>query len=90
MDTIPERSDVSPDIPGATRDRETLPAEVAALGWSPQWTTLLVRAMDGDLSAIRLWELLDSHGDADAHHVLATLGRLDYLTAHPHQTGVAS
>lgn len=56
--------------------RET-PPEIANLRWSPEWTTLLVRALDGDKDARRIWELLDAHGDPDAAHVLATLGYLE-------------
>lgn len=65
-------------ITAPTRDREDPPSSVLAdLGWSREWTTLLVRALDGDLDARRIWELLAENGDPEARAVVATLGYLE-------------
>ena len=59
------------DIP-ATTFPDAVPPEIASLGWSREWTRLLLLALDGNRAARGIWEMLAEAGDVDAHHVITT------------------
>jgi len=76
MTKIHAHADVPAVSPSATRDNAT-PEDLASLRWSPEWTRLLTRALDGDKDAVRIWEYLAETGDLDAQHVVTTLRVLE-------------
>lgn len=60
------------DIPAPTFRDGALPPEIASLGWSREWTRLLLLALEGNRAARGIWEMLAEAGDVDAHHVITT------------------